>query len=257
MELGKAGENDSASASYGTTYCDGRTWHMFYLGTPHASPAPTSGARLPLSDHEGRQPRGPPGPWTKQKRSGPLPGDTGHLLLRDRQPQPRSSGRTASTACSSARRRDHPIRRTLSIARTKNLDGPWTPAPEPDPACEASRWRTPRSTTRRRTRPGSCSPTTWGSTGFEYTDAVWVYWSKDLNNWDPDHKAVVLDRSNCSWSKYIVGPALGASATATGWPCSTMATRRPRWPAGVKSHMHRDIGLAWLQHPLTPPGPAR
>ena len=40
LELGKAGENDSASASYGTTYYDGRAWHMFYLGTPHASPAP-------------------------------------------------------------------------------------------------------------------------------------------------------------------------------------------------------------------------
>ena len=40
LELGKAGENDSASASYGTTFYDGRTWHMFYLGTPHTSPAP-------------------------------------------------------------------------------------------------------------------------------------------------------------------------------------------------------------------------
>ena len=33
-----------------------------------------------------------------------------------------------------------------------------------------------------------------GLDGFEYTDAVWVYWSKDLNHWDPAHKAVVLDR---------------------------------------------------------------
>jgi hypothetical protein len=28
LELGTPGENDSASASYGTTYWDGRTWHM-------------------------------------------------------------------------------------------------------------------------------------------------------------------------------------------------------------------------------------
>jgi hypothetical protein len=28
LELGKAGENDSASASYGTTFYDGRMWHM-------------------------------------------------------------------------------------------------------------------------------------------------------------------------------------------------------------------------------------
>ena len=26
---------------------------------------------------------------------------------------------------------DHPVRRTLSIARTKNLDGPWTLDPQP------------------------------------------------------------------------------------------------------------------------------
>ncbi len=39
-ELGKAGENDSASASYGATLYDGRIWHAVYLGTPHTSPAP-------------------------------------------------------------------------------------------------------------------------------------------------------------------------------------------------------------------------
>ena len=25
----------------------------------------------------------------------------------------------------------------------------------------------------------------------EFTDAIWVYWSKDLNQWDPARKAVV------------------------------------------------------------------
>jgi len=28
---------------------------------------------------------------------------------------------------------------------------------------------------------------------FEYTDAIWVYWSRDLNQWDADNKAIVLD----------------------------------------------------------------
>jgi hypothetical protein len=27
-----------------------------------------------------------------------------------------------------------------------------------------------------------------------------IYWSKDLNSWDPEHKAVVLDGPNCKWS---------------------------------------------------------
>ena len=34
LDLGKPGEMDSASASYGVTYWDGTSWHMFYLGTP-------------------------------------------------------------------------------------------------------------------------------------------------------------------------------------------------------------------------------
>jgi len=34
----------------------------------------------------------------------------------------------------------------------------------------------------------------------EYTDAIWVYWSKDLNQWDPANKAIVLDGQNCNWS---------------------------------------------------------
>ena len=37
-----------------------------------------------------------------------------------------------------------------------------------------------------------------GLDGGEYTDAVWVYWSKDLNKWDAKNKAVVLDGKNCT-----------------------------------------------------------
>ena len=35
LDFGKPGEEDSASASYGVTHFDGKTWHMFYLGTPN------------------------------------------------------------------------------------------------------------------------------------------------------------------------------------------------------------------------------
>ena len=40
---------------------------------------------------------------------------------------------------------------------------------------------------------------------FEYTDAIWVYWSRDPSRWNPAHKAVVLDSTNCSWSRHIIG----------------------------------------------------
>ena len=40
LDFGTPTEDDSKSASYGVTYFDGKDWHMFYLGTPHTSPAP-------------------------------------------------------------------------------------------------------------------------------------------------------------------------------------------------------------------------
>ena len=40
LQLGNQNGPDSKSASYGTTYYDGKKWHMFYLGTPNVTPAP-------------------------------------------------------------------------------------------------------------------------------------------------------------------------------------------------------------------------
>ena len=101
LELGKAGENDSASASYGTTFYDGRTWHMFYLGTPHTTPGPRPGARLPVPDHEGQ--KHVAGRAVDEAAGGhPVPGQAGHVLLGHGQPRPdRQAGRRVP-ACSSA-----------------------------------------------------------------------------------------------------------------------------------------------------------
>ena len=71
LELGKTGENDSASASYGTTFYDGRTWHMFYLGTPHTSPAPDLVPAFPYLTMKARS-TSPAGPWAKQEEIVPF-----------------------------------------------------------------------------------------------------------------------------------------------------------------------------------------
>ena len=34
--------------------------------------------------------------------------------------------------------------------------------------------------------------------GLEYTDAIWVYWTTDLDCWSSENKAVVLDSRNCA-----------------------------------------------------------
>jgi hypothetical protein len=87
-----------------------------------------------------------------------------------------------------------------------------------------------------------------GIDGGEYTDAIWVYWSKDLNKWDPANKAVVLDGQNCSWSKKCIGLP---SVLPAG---KRLALFYDAPEGNSTSHMKRHIGLAWLELPLSVPG---
>ena len=91
----------------------------------------------------------------------------------------------------------------LGIARTKNLNGPWTVDAEPIlPAEEqlenASLYYEPTNRT-------WFLFTNHIAILDKYCDAVWVYWSKDVNQWDRHHKAVVVDGKNCTWSKQCIG----------------------------------------------------
>lgn len=246
LDLGSANENDSASASYGTTFYDGQTWHMYYLGTPNASSVPD---RVPLCPYLTMKARsnGPTGPWVKQRDVVPFLTKPGTYYAGSASPgQIIKQGDEYLMFFSASAGR-----RTLGIARTKNLDGPWALGAEPIlPAAEqvenSSLYYEPTNET-------------WflftnhvGIDGFEYTDAVWVYWSKDLNHWGPAHKAVVLDGSNCTWSKHIIGLP---SVIKVGQRLALFydGNAEEKMPVGVKSHMNRDIGLAWLQLPLVPP----
>jgi len=246
LDFGQPGQDDSASASYGVTYFDGQTWHMFYLGTPHTSPAPDlipSFPYLTLKAHGAS----PSGPWIKQRDVVPfrctphtyydVTASPGHII---------KQGDEYLMFFSAAANDSHGTHRTISIARTKNLDGSWQVDPQPivPPAEQienTSLYFEPQNQT-------------WflftnhiGMEGFEYTDAVWVYWSKDLNHWDATHKAVVLDGHNCRWSKKCIGLP-GVMKVGTKLAVLYDA------PGGQsKSHMQRDIGLAWLPLPLVVP----
>jgi hypothetical protein len=78
----------------------------------------------------------------------------------------------------------------------------------------------------------------------EFTDAIWVYWTKDLNHWNPDAKAVVLDGSNCRWSRKCIGLP---SVVKIG---NRLAIFYDAPGNDSTSHMNRDVGLAWLGLPL-------
>ena len=83
--------------------------------------------------------------------------------------------------------------------------------------------------------------------GYEYTDAVWMYWTKDLNRWSAGDKAIVLDPRNCRWSRHIIGlPSVLKHVRR-------LAIFYDGQADGEMSHMRRDIGVAYLNLPLQPP----
>ena len=223
---------------------------MFYLGMPNTTPAPDYVPAFPyltLKAHAAT----PAGPWSKQVGVIPFrpkPGtyysvtaSPGHVIER--------AGESLMFFSAST---DQPIWRTLGLARTRDLDGGWRIDPEPivpptEQVENASVYYE------------GASRTWWLFTnhvglrdGLEYTDAVWVYWTRDLERWNSAHKAVVLDAKNCSWSPHIIGLP---SVVRVGRRLAIFydGHASDRMPTGVKSHMDRDIGLAWLDLPLVAP----
>jgi predicted GH43/DUF377 family glycosyl hydrolase len=267
LNLGPKGSMDSASASYGTTYRDGSTWHMYYLGTPNSSPAPDRVPWFPYTTMKAKS-ASPAGPWVKQPEVTPFKpkhgtyySDTaspGHIV---RHGDEFLMFFAAST--------DKPILRTLSIARTKNLDGAWSVDPKPIVPSEeqvenSSLYYEPTNQTwflftnhigistykdlgmDVTKLPAELGNQT-GPAAVEYTDSIWVYWTKDLNHWNPADKAVVLDGKNCTWSQVCIGLP---SVVKLGDRLAIFYDA----PGGRSmSHMRRDIGLAWLDLPLNPP----
>ena len=247
LSLGKPGEGDSASASYGTTYLDGKTWHMFYLGTPHVTPAPD---RIPSFPYLTMKARGnsPDGPWIKEPDVIPFRPVPGTYYSSTASPGQIIRNGVEYMQFFSASV-DHPIERTLSIARAGSLEGAWSVDPTPIfPLSEQ---------VENSSLYFEASNQTWflftNHIGLdqdgEYTDAIWVYWTRDLNRWNAADKAVVLDGINSKWSRRCIGLP---SVLRFGHRLAIFYDA----PGGNSvSHMRRSIGLAWLKLPLVPPPP--
>jgi predicted GH43/DUF377 family glycosyl hydrolase len=250
LDLGDKAQNDCASASYGTTFFDGHIWHMFYLGTPHVTPAPDYIPAFPYLTMKAEGPS-PLGPWHKRYDITPFLPQQGTYFSATASPGYIIKSGDEYLQFFSAST-DRPIYRTLSIARTKDLDSPWRPDAQPIvPLTEQV-----ENTTLYYEKYNQ----TWFlftnhvglKDGLEYTDAIWMYWSKDLQHWDPQCKALVLDGNNCGWSKHIIGLP---SVVPFGNRLALFYDGNVQnyIPKGVKSHMNRDIGLAWLDLPLRLP----
>ena len=249
LDFGKAGEDDAAGACYGVTYYDDKQWHMFYLGTPNASDPPDLVPSFPYLTMKARG-TSPEGPWIKHKKVVPfrtkpgtyysLTASPGHVLKHVNEYLQFFSSTTQVSG-------SQYVQRTLGIARTEDLDGTWTIDTTPlvpiEEQIENSSLYYEKSNK------------TWflftNHIGIdevsEYTDAIWVYWSKDLNKWEPKNKAVVLDGTNCTWSDKCIG-----------LPSVVEVDNRLALfydaPGGTStSHMKRNVGLAWLDLPLIIP----
>lgn len=248
LDFGKADEDDAASASYGVTFYDGNAWHMYYLGTPNASNPPDLVPSFPYLTMKAKG-SSPAGPWIKQKNVVPfrtkpdtyysVTASPGHVI---------KNGDEYLQFFSSTTRvpESQFVQRTLGIARTKDLDGSWSVDPTPLVPIEQQ--------IENSSLYYEESIQTWFlftnhigiDKGMEFTDAIWVYWSKDLNNWEPKNKALVLDGTNCTWSDRCIGLP---SVVKVGNRLALFYDA----PGGKStSHMKRNVGLAWLDLPLSP-----
>ncbi|MDR3714482.1 MAG: hypothetical protein P4L51_16845 [Puia sp.] len=249
LALGAAGANDSKSASSPWVIEAADGWHMFYLGTPHTSPPPYRIPSFPYLTMKAHA-KSIEGPWVKDYALTPFftkPGTyysataaPGFIVKKDDEYLQFFSPSIIDSAGRT--------KRTLGIARTKDLNTPWTVDPTPVVPLEEQVENT--SLYFEKTSGYWLLFTNHiglDKTGEEYTDAIWVYWSKDLNKWDAANKAVVLDSLNCSWAKGAIGMP---SVIRVGDKLALLYDA----PGGTSiNHMHRNIGLAWLSLPVKIP----
>jgi len=246
LDFGPKGALDSASASSPWVYYDGSRWHMFYLGTPNTTPPPDFVPTFPYLTMKA-QSKSPSGPWEKQCGVIPFNTKSGTYYAATASPGYVLKDKGEFLMFFSGSIQSRGIQRTLGIARTKNLDNAWTLDPEPIVPLE-------EQVENSSLYYENANKTWWLFTNHigiddrgEYTDAVWVYWSRDLNKWNRKDRAIVLDGQNCTWSKDCIGMP---SVVKVGRRLAVLYDA----PGGTSvSHMKRDIGLAWLDLPLIPP----
>jgi predicted GH43/DUF377 family glycosyl hydrolase len=249
LRLGGPDRPDSKSASAPWVYRDGDTWHMFYMGTPNTSPPPDRVPSFPYMTLKARSST-PEGPWKKQYDVVPFKPTAGTYYTITASPGfiVKSGDEFLQFFSASIFDERHDTKRTLGIARTKDLNGPWKPDSSPIvPLAEqvenSSLYFEPANST-------------WflftnhiglDEKNVEYTDAIWAYWSKDLNSWNVRDKAIVLDPQNCTWARGTIGMP---SVVVVGRKLALLYDGRE---GESTSHMGRDIGLAWIDLPLSPP----
>jgi predicted GH43/DUF377 family glycosyl hydrolase len=245
LTLGPAGRNDSKSASSPWVIKEKNTWHMFYVGTPNTTPAPYRIPAMPYLTMKAKS-NSLTGPWTKQYDVTPIPPkDRSYYTVTSSPGFIVRHNKTYVQFFSGAKQQGKIVKRTLGIARTKDLNKSWEIEEQPLVPSE-------EQIENSSVFFDEASKTWYLFTNHiginekreEYTDAIWVYWSKDINKWSVSDKAIVLDGENCSWSKGAIGMP---TVIKVG---NKLALLYDASSGSSTSHMRRNIGLAWMELPL-------
>lgn len=245
LQLGPPGADDAKSASAPWVIKSSGIWHMFYLGTPHTSPAPDRIPAFPYLSMKA-QAKSLEGPWMKQynvrvfkedpKSFYSVTQSPGFIIRYKGEYLQFFSGATEDTSG---------IKRTLGLARTGDLDATWKIDPKPlFPSTEQVENSSIYYDGAMKTWYLFTNHIGITKENGEYTDAVWVFWTRDVYHWDEKNKAVVLDKTNCSWAKGAIGMPTVIKAG------NKLAMLYDGVEGSGTSHMHRNIGLAWLDLPL-------
>lgn len=248
LGLGKLGTNDSKSASSPWVIKEKDTWHMFYLGTPNTTPAPDRIPSFPYLTMKAES-KSLEGPWVKQYDVIPFPPKAGSFYTVTASPGFIVKYKNEYLQFFSGATKDsNGIKRTLGIARTHNLNGSWEVDSIPVfPSIEQVENSSLYFDKKSKTWFLFTNHIGINQNREEYTDAVWMYWSKDINKWNTDHKAIVLDSLNCTWAKGAIGMP---SVIKVG---NRLALFYDGHEGNSIGHMRRDIGLAWLDLPIKLP----
>ena len=245
LHLGQPGSNDAKSASSPWIIKEGNTWHMFYLGTPHTSQAPDRIPAFPYLTMKAKS-NSIEGPWIKQYDITPFSTRQNSFYSVTASPGFIVKYKNKYVQFFSGASQDSSgTKRTLGIASTKNLNGAWTVNAKPIfPPTEQVENSSVYYDDRHKMWYLFTNHIGIDSHEVEYTDAIWMYWSKDIYNWDVNNKAIVLDSSNCIWSKGAIGMP---SVIKVG---DKLAVLYDAFEGYSTYHMKRDIGLAWIDLPI-------
>ena len=233
LSLGPPGSDDAGTASSPWVHKQGDTWYMFHVISANRTPPPEAVPMGPYLTGMATA-KSLMGPWTQHRDYIPFGQTPG---------TPTTHGAYPGAIIQHNGEYMMFINGGQAIARTKDLSKPWTVDAKQQltlPMENSSIYYEPTNQT-------------WWMflnhirmTPVPHTDATYVFWTKDPNHWEDRNHAVVIDGKNSNWSKTVIGMA---TVTPVG---NRLAIIYDGNYSNGHQHMGRDLGLAWLDLPLTP-----